>query len=153
MKGLHRAGCATFTQSEMISFIFFAQNDECLILKCMGHKMKNTTIIFKVLAISVCGFGCKNIIVFKIKKSFTLKNYSQKLFSPPTQSVIHFIRQNILPSTVTFSRRIHINHTISLSFTCFFFFIKIWLHTYLFSDFFHRNKILHIPNTKYYRGQ
>lgn len=122
MKGLHRAGYATFTQSEMISITFFAQNDECLILKCMGHKMKNTTIIFKVPAISVCGFGCKNKIVFKIKKSFTLKNYAQKLFCPPTQSVIHFIRQSILPPTVTFSRRIHISpHTISLSFTWLFF--------------------------------
>lgn len=122
MKGLHRAGCATFTQSDMISFIFFAQNDECLILKCMGHKMKNTTIIFKVLTISVCGFGCKTKIVFKIKKRFTLKNYAQKLFCPPTQSVIHFIRQSILPPTVTFSGRIHIRpHTISLSFTWLFF--------------------------------
>lgn len=42
----------------------------------MGHKMKNMTVIFKVLAISVCEFGCKNKIVFKIKKSFALKNYA-----------------------------------------------------------------------------
>ena len=34
----------------------------------MGHKMKNIVVMFKVLAISVYGFCCKNKIIFNIKK-------------------------------------------------------------------------------------
>lgn len=75
MKGLHRAGCATFTQSEMISFVFFAQNDECLILKMHGSQNEKHDYYIQGAG-NICECGCKNKIVFKIKKSFALKNYA-----------------------------------------------------------------------------
>lgn len=40
----------------------------------MGHKMKNTLVVFKVLAIPIHGFGYKNKTTSKMKKSITLKN-------------------------------------------------------------------------------
>lgn len=71
MKGLHRAGCSVLAQSKKICFVFLARNDECLTLNRNGSQNRNGKILvmFKVLAISIHGFCCKNKIIFNIKKA------------------------------------------------------------------------------------
>lgn len=126
-----------FTQSWLFSVCTKQKDLLCILQKmmrvqsltCMGHKTKiNTVVTFKVPAIFVHRFGCKNKILFQIKKSITLKNWCSETVLSATQNVIHFIMHSILPYTVAFSKRISLNkHKMHGYFQ-----IKIQSHTYIF---------------------